>query len=118
MMENERKWKLQDVGRLMKDGLVAILRGQLLMRLDIGRYFIHIVYTFLLMALVIWFSLKVDGTLTRYESNQKTIKELEIEHSDMEFELRTLNRRMAIEELLTEKGSKLRAPEQPAKVLK
>lgn len=113
-----RKWKLQDVGRLLKDGFSAILRGQLLLRLDIGRYFIHIVYTFLLMALVIWFSLKVDSTLTSYESNQKTIKELEIEHSDMEFELRTLNRRVAIEELLREKGSEVRAPEQPATVLR
>lgn len=117
-MREERKWKLQDVGRLLKDGFMAILNGKLLMQLDIGRYFIHIVYTFFLLAAVIWFSLKVDSTLTKYESNQKVIKELEIEHSNMEFELRTLNRRVAIEELLKEKGSKVKGPEQPARKLK
>lgn len=117
-MEGERKWKLQDVGRLLKDTLLAIYQGKFLMKLDIGRYFIHIVYTFFLMIMVIWFSLKVDDTLTRYETNQKQIKELEIEHSNMEFELRTLNRRMAIEELLQEKGSNVKAPEHPAKILK
>lgn len=118
MTREERKWKVQDVGRLLKDGLSAIMHGQLLMRLDIGRYFVHIVYTFLLMALVIWFSLKIDGTLTRYETNQALIKELETEHADMEFDLRTLNRRLAIEQLLEEKGSKVKSPQKPAKVLK
>ena len=118
MMGEGQKWKIQDVGRLLKESVKAILHGQFLLRLNIGRYFIHIVYTFFLFGMLIWFSLAVDSTLARVEKNQAAIKELEIEHANLEFELRTLNRRAALEELLKASGSKVTEPEKPATVLK
>lgn len=118
MEEQKGKWKIQGVGKLIKDSLIAILHGQFLMRLNIGRYLVHIVFTFLLFALTIWFSLKVDTTLTKVENNRKALKELEIQHANMEFELRTINRRAAIEEMLKEQDSKVTIPQQPATVLK
>ena len=117
MAEGE-KWKIQDVGRLLKESIKAILHGQFLLRLNIGRYFIHIVCTFFLFGMLIWFSLGVDSTLAKVEKNQAAIKELEIEHSNLEFELRTLNRRAALEDLLKESGSKVTEPQKPATVLK
>ena len=117
MAEGE-KWKIQDVGRLQKESIKAILHGQFLLRLNIGRYFIHIVWTFFLFGMLIWFSLGVDSTLAKVEKNQAAIKELEIEHSNLEFELRTLNRRAALEDLLKESGSKVTEPQKPATVLK
>ena len=42
-MSEGEKWKIQDVGRLLKETASAIFHGQLLLRLNIGRYFIHIV---------------------------------------------------------------------------
>ena len=117
MAEGE-KWKIQDVGRLLKESIKAILHGQFLLRLNIGRYFIHIVWTFVLFGMLIWFSLGVDSTLAKVEKNQAAIKELEIEHSNLEFELRTLNRRAALEDLLKESGSKVTEPQKPATVLK
>ena len=117
MAEGE-KWKIQDVGRLLKESIKAILHGQFLLRLNIGRYFIHIVWTFFLFGMLIWFSLGVDSTLAKVEKNQAAIKELEIEHSNFEFELRTLNRRAALEDLLKESGSKVTEPQKPATVLK
>ena len=114
----EMKWKIQDVGRLLKDCFLAILKGQFLLRLNIGRYFIHIVYVFFLFAMLIWYSLRVDSTLSRIESNKKLLKELEIKHSNMEFELRTLNRRITIDEMLQKSGSKVTETEAPATVLK
>ena len=117
-MAEVQKWKIQDVGRLLKESLKAILHGQFLLRLNIGRYFIHIVYTFFLFGMLIWFSLVVDSTLAKVEKNQAAIKELEIEHANLEFELRTLNRRAALEELLKASGSKVTEPEKPATVLK
>lgn len=117
MAEGE-KWKIQDVGRLLKESIKAILHGQFLLRLNIGRYFIHIVWTFFLFGMLIWFSLGVDSTLAKVEKNQAAIKELEIEHSNLEFELRTLNRRAALEDLLKESGSKVTEPQKPATVLK
>lgn len=117
MAEGE-KWKLQDVGRLIKESVKAILHGQFLLRLNVGRYFIHIVYTFFLFGMLIWFSLGVDSTLAKVEKNQAAIKELEIEHANLEFELRTLNRRAALNEMLKEAGSKVTEPQKPATVLK
>ena len=117
-MEEGQKWKIQDVGRLLKESVKAILHGQFLLRLNIGRYFIHIVYTFFLFGMLIWFSLGVDSTLAKVEKNQAAIKELEIEHANLEFELRTLNRRAALEEMLKEAGSKVTEPQKPATVLK
>ena len=117
-MAEGQKWKLQDVGRLLKESIKAILHGQFLLRLNIGRYFIHIVWTFFLFGMLIWFSLGVDSTLAKVEKNQAAIKELEIEHSNLEFELRTLNRRAALEDLLKESGSKVTEPQKPATVLK
>lgn len=117
-MGEDRKWKLQDLGRLLKDCAKAIYHGQFLQRLNIGRYFIHIVYTFFLFAMLIWLSLGVDSTLARVEKNQAVIKELEIQHSNLEFELRTLDRRAALEDLLKESGSKVTGPQKPATVLK
>ena len=117
MAEGE-KWRIQDVGRLLKESFKAILHGQFLLRLNVGRYFIHIVYTFFLFGMLIWFSLGVDSTLAKVEKNQAAIKELEIEHANLEFELRTLNRRAALEEMLKEAGSKVTKPQKPATVLK
>ena len=117
MAEGE-KWKIQDVGRLLKESFKAILHGQFLLRLNVGRYFIHIVYTFFLFGMLIWFSLGVDSTLAKVEKNQAAIKELEIEHANLEFELRTLNRRAALNEMLKEAGSKVTEPQKPATVLK
>jgi hypothetical protein len=117
-MAEGQKWKIQDVGRLLKESVKAILHGQFLLRLNIGRYFIHIVWTFFLFGMLIWFSLGVDSTLAKVEKNQAAIKELEIEHSNLEFELRTLNRRAALEDLLKESGSKVTEPQKPATVLK
>lgn len=117
-METERKWKIQDLGRLIKESAKAILHGQFLLRLDIGRYFIHIVYTFFLFGMLIWLSLGVDSTLAKVEKNQAELKELQIQHSNLEFELRTLDRRAALEDLLEAAGSKVAEPEKPATILK
>ena len=117
-MAEGQKWKIQDVGRLLKESIIAILHGQFLLRLNIGRYFIHIVYTFFLFGMLIWFSLAIDSTLVKVEKNQAAIKELEIEHSNLEFELRTLNRRAAMKDLLEQSGSKVSEPEKPATILK
>lgn len=117
-MAEGTKWKVQDVWRVVKESLSAIFHGQFLLRMNVGRYFIHIVYTFFLFAMLIWFSLGVDSTLAKVEKNQAALKELEIEHANLEFELRSLNRRAALDEMLKESGSKVTEPQKPATVLK
>ena len=75
-------------------------------------------YTFFLFGMLIWFSLVVDNTLAKVEKNQAASKEYEIEHADLEFQLRTLNRRATLREMLKDSGSKVTEPEKPATILK
>lgn len=117
MEENRRKWKVQDLGPVLKGSGKAILKGEFLLHLRIERYLIHIVYTFFLFAMVIWVSLMIESTLGKVEQNKAQLKELEIENSAKTYELVKLTGRSAVENRLQEMGSALKAPEQPATVL-
>ena len=45
-----RGWKFSDLGKLAKNSFLAVLKGEFLLRLNIGRYFVHVIYTFALFA--------------------------------------------------------------------
>ena len=114
----EKTWKIQDLWKGLLNSLKAMLRGEFLLRLDIGRYFIHIVYAFFLFAMVIWLSLVIEGTMTKVEKNKAVLQELEIVHTQKVFDLVSLSKRSSVRQLLEEKGSKVTEPTQPATVLK
>ena len=118
MADTKKRIRLSDVWKFLKNSLVAILRGELLLRLNVNKYFPQIAYTFLLFALSILFSLMVDGTLGKVEQNKLTIQELERLNSQKTFELITLNRRSTVSTLLQEQGSDVAEPVKPAKILK
>ncbi|MBO7644101.1 MAG: hypothetical protein J6S62_03965 [Bacteroidales bacterium] len=114
----DKTWKIQDLGRGLRNSLKAMLRGEFLLRLNIGRYFVHIVYAFFLFAMVIWLSLAIEGTMTKVERSKAELNELEIVHTQKVFDLATLTKRSNVKQLLEQKGSKLAEPTQPATVLK
>lgn len=114
---SETKWKIRDLGILLKNTGMAILRGELLLRLGVSRYFMHILVIFALLAGTIWVSLGIETTLGKVEENRKALKELEIAHSQKTFELAEMSRRTTIEKMLQEMGSDLAAPQQSARVL-
>lgn len=113
-----RKWKIADIGTLLKNSVDAIIHGRFLMRLHVDEYFVHIVYVFFLMALLILFSLGIESSLNKVEENKKKIDELEIIYSDKTFEVANRSRRGAVEETLKAMGSDIREPERPATVIK
>lgn len=110
----DKTWKIQDLGKGFVNSLKAILRGEFLLRLNVGRYFIHIVYAFFLFAMTIWISLMIEGTMTKVEQGKATLRELEIAHTQKTFDLVSLSKRASVRKLLEEKGSKLTEPTQPA----
>ena len=95
-----------------------MLKGEFLLRLNVGRYFIHIAYTFLLFGLIIWISLMIETTMSKVEKNKAVLKELEIVHSQKVFEVVNVSRRSSVDELLSGMGSKVTEPEKPASVVK
>ena len=113
-----KTWKLSDIGLFFKNSIQAILKGEFLLRLNIGRYFVHIAYTFLLFGLVIWFSLMIETTMSKEEKNKAVLKELEIVHSQKVFEVVNVSRRSSVQEMLERMGSQVTEPDKPAAVVK
>lgn len=113
-----KTWKLADIGLFFKNSITAVLKGEFLLRLNVGRYFIHIAYTFLLFGLIIWFSLMIETTMSKVEKNKAVLKELEIVHSQKVFEVVNISRRSSVEQMLGEMGSKVKEAEQPAIIVK
>ena len=113
-----KTWKIADIGLFIKNSFKAVLKGEFLLRLNIGRYFVHIAYTFLLFGLVIWFSLMIETTMSKVEKNKAVLKELEIVHSQKVFELVNVSRRSSVEQMLGQLGSNVKEAEKPATVVK
>lgn len=113
-----KTFKISDIGKFLKNFLVAVLRGELILRLNVNKYFPQIAYTFLLCALTILFSLFVDGQLEKVEANKKVLSELDRLHSQRTFELVTMDRRSTVATILLEQGSDVTEPEKPAVKLK
>ena len=114
----DKTWRIQDLGTWLKNSFRAILRGEFLLRLNVGRYFIHIVYTFFLIAMIIWLSLMIESTMTKVEKGKAELRELEIVHTQKTFDVVKLTRRSSINEMLQQMGSKVTEPQQPATQLK
>ena len=96
----------------------AIRKGELLLRLRADKYYMHIMYLFLLMWATILLSLKVDKTLSRVGDNKTTLEELRISHAQKEAELVKLHSASTAEKRLRELGSPVTSPKEPATVIK
>ena len=116
--KEHRKWKQADVGLWLKNAFLASIRGEFLLRLHVGKYFIHILYTFFLFWVSIWLSLKIEKTLTKVEENRKVLQDTEIYHAQKTVELASMGRMSKIEDMLREKGSALTIPQKPADKIK
>ena len=117
-MTELRKWKFSDIWIWLKNAALATIKGELLLRLRVSRYFIHIIYTFFLFWVSIWLSLKIEKTLTRVEDNRKALTDVEIYHAQKTVELTSLSRMSEIQRRLEESGSKLTMPAKPANRIK
>ena len=116
--QGQAKWSFAQVGEWLKNAFKAAIRGEFLLRFRIGKYFIHIIYTFFLFWVSIWLSLKIEKTLTRVEDNRKELEDVEIAHAHKTVELVSLGRMSKVQEMLEQKGSAVTMPEKPATRIK
>ena len=112
------KWKISDVLKTLKNAVVAIIQGEFLLRLNIGKYFAHILFTFAMMAVVIWLSLAMESTMAKEQKLKSDIEELEIINSQKIFETVTLEKRSEVRKNLARLGSNVTEPETNAIVLR
>ena len=117
-MTELRKWKFSDIWAWLKNAALATLKGELLLRLHVSRYFIHIIYTFFLFWVSIWLSLRIEKTLTRVEDNRKVLADMEIYHAQKTVELAGYSRLRTVQDMLKDAGSNLDVPTKPADRIK
>ena len=110
----QKKKDMKKVFVAIKNTFLAILKGELLLRMRLDKYFIHIAYTFLLVWLIILYSMMVQNTLAKVESNRSAVNDLKIFHAQKTVKLVSLGRLQTVEKLLKEQGSEITLPEKPA----
>jgi len=109
---------LKKTGQALVNSVGAILHGELMMRLRLDKYFVHIAYTFFLMLLMIWLSLQVERTMVKVEKQKKVVSDLRIYHAQKTVQLVSLDRISTIEQLLKDAGSEVDLPDKPADRIK
>lgn len=108
----------------MKDNISAIkilksiISGDILLVMGVHRLFPYILYAFILGWISIWMSYKAEQTMTLVEANKKELETLKIHHAQKTCEYVGLDRISTIEEMLTEKGSEVKAPVKPADIIR
>ena len=96
----------------------ALRNGEFLLRIRADKYYMHIMYLFLLMWVTILLSLQVDKTLTKAGDNQAAIDQLRIHYAEKEAALVKLHSASAAEKRLREMGSPVSIPKEPATIVK
>ena len=105
-------WK--EIGRNIRNFGRALGKGDLLRSIGAHKYYMHILYVFVLAWISILLSLKVDGTLTKVEENKVALRDLEIYHAEKEAELVRLHSASTAAKRLKQLGSDVGLPEKPA----
>lgn len=107
-------WRLSDINSLLKNVFHAVMKGEFLLRLNVGKYFIHIIYTFFLFGMVIWTSLAIETTMAKVERNKAILKELEIANAQKYYDLAKASGRYDVEQRLKSMGSEVGEARKPA----
>ncbi len=109
---------MNKIWEFLRNSFTAMLRGEFLLRLRFDRWFLHIIYFFVLCALNIWLTLEIEQTMLNQERNRARLEELKIYHAQKTCELVSLDRLSTVEDLLEKTGSGLTIPEKPADRIK
>lgn len=106
------------IWQAIRNSFRALREGEFLLRIRADKYYMHIMYLFLLMWVTILLSLQVDKTLTKAGDNQAAIDQLRIYHAEKEAALVKLHSASAAETRLKELGVNIALPQEPATVIK
>lgn len=98
----------------VRNSFISIVRGEFLLKIGCDKYFMHILYTFFLIWLMIWTSIKIENTLAKVEKNKVLLNDMKIYHAQKTVKMVSLNRITEVERLLRENGSEVTLPQRPA----
>ena len=109
---------MKEIGSAIRNTFKALRSGEFLLRIRADKYYMHIMYLFLLMWLTIMLSLRVDKTLAKVGENKVKIEELKIRKSEKDAEVVKLESASATEARLQRMGSKAAMPKEPATMIR
>ena len=110
------RWKA--IGKAIGAFFLSLGRGDLLLRMRVDKALPYILYAFLLGCISIWMSYQTEQTMLKVQKNNETLRTLKIQNAQMTYELVGLDRISTVEEMLEGMGSKVKAPQKPADILK
>ncbi|MBR4978912.1 MAG: hypothetical protein IKY95_08210 [Bacteroidales bacterium] len=113
-----RNWSWKAAAGAVKEFIIALGRGDLVLRMRVDRAFPYILWLFFLGCMSIWWSYMAEQTMLRVEKNNDILKELRIQNTQMTYELVQMDRMGKVEDILNEMGSKVQPPQKPADKLK
>jgi len=102
----------------VREFIIALGRGDLVLRMRVDRLFPYILWTFALGCISIWWSYMTEQTLLKVEKNNETLKTLKIEHAQKTYEIVQMDRRGTVEQMLLDMESEVQPPHKPADILK
>jgi len=106
---------MKKILEFLGNSVSAILKGEFLLRMHFQDYFVHIIYTFFLLWMTIFLSIKVENTMVKVENNKDRLTDMKIYHAQKTVQMVSLNRISTVEKLLQREGSEVAFPEEPAK---
>lgn len=106
--------KMKRVLLILKNSVLAILKGEFLLRLNAGKYYVHIIFVFLALGLAVWLNLAIDNALHQVEVGYSRIDDLKMINAQKRFETELLDSRAGTQKRLREMGSELAEPTTPA----
>lgn len=104
-------------GKGVMKKMVGIFNGDTIIIRGIERNMGLVFYVFVLLCAIISWSLYVEKQLVKVEHNKELIKALEVSSHQRNIELVSLDQRTRIEKMLEGHSSRLKAPEEPAKLV-
>lgn len=105
---------IKSIGHSIWTFILDYFRGELLMKLGCGKYFMHIVLLFILFWGMILFDIVVENRLYLLQKNKQTLSELQIYHTEKMVELARFGRITSTEKMLRERNSTITYPTKPA----
>lgn len=104
----------KEIGHSVWGIIISFFRGEIFLKLKLDKYFVHIIYVFLLAWVTIILQILAENTFEKVESNKKTLKSLQIYHTEKMVEMARLGRMSKTGDMLNERGSAVAFPVKPA----
>lgn len=113
-----RNWSWKAAAGAAREFIIALGRGDLLLRMRVDRAFPYILWTFFLGCMSIWWSYMAEQTMLKVKNNDTQLKELKIKNAQYTYELVQMDRAGKVADILEMMGSDVEPPHKPADVLK